>query len=152
MMPSQVPCPGHGTECMLRKQGLLGFSALISTFGHMPPHSILLLPERTRGIPQFRRLRSRQKNPLSSIIHEQIGQQIPQDKNSLGQEGAQWMRPKNTSTLPAWKTSTWVLPPVRQYASPLLNLYFHQSPRDKDTRNLHSGSGYLDHRYKMKVG
>ena len=125
MMPNQVSCPAHGAECMLRKQGPLGFSALISAFGHVPLHSILLLHERTRGIPQFRRPRSRQKNPLSSITHDQIGQRIPEDRNNLGQEGAQWMRHKYTSTLPARKTSTWVLPPVRQHASPLLNLYFH---------------------------
>lgn len=34
--------------------------------------------------------------------HGQMGQQISEDINNLGQEGAQWIRPKHTSTLSGW--------------------------------------------------
>lgn len=49
-------------------------------------------------------------------------------------------------------TAAWVPPSVRQHASPFLNWFLYHSPRDKDTRNLWSGSGCSDHRYEVRVG
>lgn len=83
---------------------------------------------------------------------DKLGSKFQRTGNSPGQEGIQRMKPKYTSTPPGGGTVTWVPPPARQYACPFLNLTLHHRPRDKDTRNLYSGSGYLDHGHKVRVG
>lgn len=60
-----------------------------------------------------------------------MGQQISEDRSGLGQEGTQRMRPKYTSSLLGWGTTTWRPPPVRQHASPFLTYSSITGPKRK---------------------
>lgn len=84
---SPVPLPAHSTEYTLRKQGPLGFGALIPTFRNMPLHPIFLLPERTKRNPTVQKVESETETSSFLCTHEQMGQRISEDRNSLGREG-----------------------------------------------------------------
>lgn len=62
-------------------------------------HSILLLPERIKETPVWKAEDGTEKSSFL-CTHQQMGQQISEARNSLGQEGAQCVRCKHTPTLP----------------------------------------------------
>lgn len=74
-----------------------------------------------------------------------MGQQISEDENSVGQEGRTTDEAQICIDSLGWRTTPWVPPPLGQHAPLFLNLFLHHRPREKDTRSLRSGPGFLGH-------
>lgn len=106
---------------------------------------------RAKGNPTFRRLIGRQKNPLSSVYLGKwrskfqraeivVARRYTRDEAQI-HINSPWLGDCGPGSSTC-QTTCFSLPQP----------FLYHSPRDRDTRNLHSGSGYLDHRWEVRVG